>query len=164
MRFDVVEVEQIVDVRVVQLFHFLNFRGGAEAVEEVNKGKARIEGGHVGDERVVHALLHVIAGQHSPTGLAHAHDVAVVAEDGQSVSGQSSRGNMEDRGGQLTGDLVHIRNHEQETLRGREGARQRAGLQGSVHSAAGAAFGLHFHDAGHRAPDILCAARAPSIR
>jgi hypothetical protein len=36
---------------------------------------------------------------------------------------------MEDRGGQLAGDLVHIGDHQQQPLRGREGRGQRTGLQ-----------------------------------
>jgi hypothetical protein len=51
--------------------------------------------------------------------------------------------------GQLAGDLVHVGDHQQQTLAGGEGRRQRAGLQRAVHRAGGAAFRLHLDDGGH---------------
>ena len=67
-------------------------------------------------EPVVHDLLHGTGGQHCETGLAGAHHVGVVTEDGQSLSGEGTRGDVEDAGKELTSDLVHVGDHQQETL------------------------------------------------
>jgi hypothetical protein len=63
----------------------------------------------------------------------------MIAEDRQGVRGQRAGGNVEDRGGQLPGDLEHVGDHQQQALRGREGGRQRPGLQRPVDRAGGAA-------------------------
>ncbi len=70
---------------------------------------------------------------------------------------------VEDRRRELAGDLVHVRDHQQQALGGRERGGQRAGGQGAVHRAGGAAFGLQFADMRDRAPDILLAGRAALI-
>jgi hypothetical protein len=55
---------------------------------------------------------------------------------------------------QLARDLVHVGDHEQEPLRRGERGGEGAGLQGAVHGAGGAAFGLHFDHGGNFAPQI----------
>ena len=71
---------------------------------------------------------------------------------------------MEDRAGQFAGDLVHIGDHQQQTLRGGEGGGQCAGLQCAVDGAGRAAFGLHFDHRGNCSPKILPAFGRPLIR
>ena len=65
-----------------------------------------------------------------------------------------ARGHVQHRRGQLTGDLVHVRDHQQQALRGGERRRQRAALQRAVQRARRAALALHLHHRGHRAPDV----------
>ena len=62
------------------------------------------------------------------------------------------------------GDLVHVRDHQQEALRRREGRRQGAGLQRAVHGARSAALRLHFDDCRNRAPEVLLSLGGPLIR
>jgi len=50
---------------------------------------------------------------------------------------------MEDAGKQFTGNLVHVRDHEQKALGTGKGGGQRATGQGTVHSTGSASFGLH---------------------
>ena len=88
-------------------------------------------------------------------GLPAGHDVGVVAEDRQRVGGQRARRDVDDERRQLAGDLVHVGDHQQQALRGREGRGQRAGLQRAVDGAGGAAFGLHLDHLRDRAPDVL---------
>ena len=71
---------------------------------------------------------------------------------------------MDDAGQQLAGDLVHIRNHQQQALRGGVRRRQSAGGKRAVHGTGSAGLRLHF-DHLHRLPEyILSAVRRPLIR
>ena len=47
---------------------------------------------------------------------AHGHHVLVVAEDRQRMRGERPRRHMEDRWRQFAGDLVHVRDHQQQAL------------------------------------------------
>ena len=77
----------------------------------------------------IHDFLHVALGEHGEAGLAAGHNVGLVTEDGQGVRSECARRHVEDGRKQLTGDLVHIRNHEQQALRGGIRRRQSAGIQ-----------------------------------
>jgi hypothetical protein len=131
--------------------------GGAEAVEEVEEGHPRLEGGGVGDEGHVHGFLHVVRGQEGPAGHAGGHDVLMVPVDGQGVGGDGAGGDVEDRRGALAGDLVHVRDHEEEALGGGEGRGEGARGEGAVHRAGGAGLGLQLDDLGDGAPYVLAA-------
>ena len=131
-----------------------DFVRGAEAIEEVHEGEARFEGGGLGDQRHIHDFLHGVRGEHAEPGGARAHHVAVVAEDGESLRGKGAGGDVEDRAGEFAGDLVHVGDHQQQTLRCREGGGERPRLQGSVQGAGGAAFALHLDDRRYGAPDV----------
>ena len=87
----------------------------------------------------------------------------MVAEDRQRMRRQGAGGNVEDGRRQFAGDLVHVRDHQQQALRGREGRRQRAGLQRAMHGTGGTAFGLQFDDFRNAAPDIGLALRRPFV-
>ena len=129
--------------------------GGAEAVEEVQEGHPALDGGQVGHRRQVHDLLRAGRGQQGKAGLTASHHVGVVAEDGQCVGGHGSGADVEHAGQQLTGDLIHIGDHQQQALRGRIGGGQSTGLQGAVDRTCGAALGLHLHHIHRLAEDIL---------
>ena len=64
---------------------------------------------------------------------------------------------MEDRGGQLAGDLEHVRDHQQQTLRSGKGGAQRTCLQCTVNGTGGTTLGLHFNNFGDGVPDVLFA-------
>jgi len=66
----------------------------------------------------------------------------------EGVGGQGARRNMEGGGGKLPGNLIHVRNHEQQTLGRGEGSGQRSGLERAMDGAGGAAFTLHLHHVG----------------
>ena len=117
----------------------------------------------MGDQRHVHRFLHAVGGQHGKAGLAAGHDVGMVAEDRQRVIGQRAGGNVEHARQQLAGDLVHVGDHQKQALRGGERAGQRARGKGAVHSAGGAAFGLHLGDADLLAKEVVAALRGPLV-
>lgn len=56
---------------------------GAEAVEEVHDRHAARQGGQVGHQREVLRLLHAVAAQHRPTGLAHRHHILLRRGSGE---------------------------------------------------------------------------------
>ena len=136
---------------------------GAEAVEEVDEGDLALQSGQMGHGRQVHDLLHVALAQHGKAGLAAGHDVGVVTEDVQRLSGHSTGGDVE-HGGQLLGcDLVHIGDHQQQTLRGGVGGGQRTCAQRAVNCTGGTGFRLHLHHLDLRAEDVLQAVGGPLV-
>ena len=58
---------------------------GAETIEEVNEGHARLERGQMGHGRQVHDLLHGAFAEHGKASLAAGHHILVVAKDAKSV-------------------------------------------------------------------------------
>jgi hypothetical protein len=72
----------------------------------------------------------------------------VVAEDRQPLGGQRPGRDVEHRRGQLTGDLVHVGDHQQQALGRREGRAERASLEGAVHRPGRATLALHLDDRG----------------
>ena len=87
---DGVVVDHGGDRLVGELGDLLDLVGGPEAVEGVDEGDAGLEGGGVGDEGEVHALLDVAREELGPAGLPDRHDVAVVAEDREGVGRDAS--------------------------------------------------------------------------
>ena len=115
------------------------------------------------DGREVHDLLDVALGEHGKAGLAAGHDVGVVTEDVERLRGHGTGGHVEDARQLLGGDLVHVRDHEEQTLRRSVGGREGTGTQGAVDGAGGASLGLHLHDLDGRAEDVLHALRRPLV-
>ncbi len=106
-----------------ELFNLGNFVRGAEAIEEMQEGNARLQRRGVRDQRQVHRLLHGVRGEQRKSSLASGHGILVIAEDGQGLRGYGARGNVNHRRGQFTRDLVHVGDHQQQTLRrGERGA------------------------------------------
>ena len=108
-------------------------------------------------------LLDRVGGQHGPPGATGVHDVGVVTEYGQGMGGDGAGRHMDDRRGQLAGDLEHVGHHQQQALRGGEGGGQGAFLQRAVQGAGGAGLGLHLDHVGHLAPKVGLAGRGPVV-
>ena len=94
---------------------------GAEAIEEMQKRNARLQRGGMRDEREILRFLHGSRAEHRPTGRARRHDIAVIAEDRKRLRGQRARRDVKDRRRQFAGDLVHVRDHQEQSLRSGEG-------------------------------------------
>ena len=69
--------------------------------------------GEMRDSAEVHDFLRVRFGHHGETGLAAGVHVGMIAEDVQSVGGDCSCGDVEYARKKLTGDLVHIGDHQE---------------------------------------------------
>ncbi len=142
--FHVIPVHDLADIFIINDINLADFMRGAEAVKEVAERYAGINGREMGHKAEIHGFLRVVGTQESKAGLAGCHDVLMVAKDGQSMRGQSAGRNMEDAGQKFAGNLVHVGDHEQQTLGGCEGRRQCASGKAAVHGAGRARFGLHF--------------------
>ena len=70
---------------------------------------------------------------------------------------------MEYRGKQLAGDLVHVRDHQQQTLGSGIGGGQSTGTQRAVHSTGCARFGLHLNNLYPAAENVLQAVGRPLV-
>src|SRR5664279_4284007 len=63
---------------------------GAEAIEEMQEGYARLQRRGVRNQRQVHRLLHRVRRQQGESSLASGHGIRVIAEDGQGLRGDHS--------------------------------------------------------------------------
>ena len=142
---------QIFFGELLDLGHFVR---GTEAVEEVHEGDARFQRRCLRDQCRVHHFLHRVRSEQGPSGLAHGHHVLVIAEDRESLCCEGARRNVHDRGRKFAGDLVHVGDHQQQSLGGGEGCGERAGLQSAVKRSGSSAFALHFNYEGNRVPDV----------
>jgi hypothetical protein len=137
--------------------------GGAEPVEKVQEGHAGFDGGQMGHQGQVHGFLDGVGGQQAEAGLAHGHDVLVIPENRQGMGGDRAGRDVEDRRQQFPGHLVHVGDHQQQALGGREGRGQGAAGQRAVHGGGGPGFGLHLAH-GHVLPeDIFAAVGGPVV-
>ena len=153
-RPDVLVGEQLDRVQLVR---------GAKSVEEVHERHAGLERRRVRHERQVMGLLHRRGGQQRKAGLAHRHHVGVVTEDRQPLRRQRASGDVHHGRGQLPGDLVHVRDHQQQALRGGERRRQRTALQRAVQRARRAALALHLDHGRNGAPHVRLPASGPFV-
>ncbi len=85
---DLIVVDHGAQIVLAQLMDLIDFMRGTEAVEEVDEGDARLQGGRMGDQRQILRLLHRGAAQHGEAGTAGRHHVLMVAEDRQPLGRQ----------------------------------------------------------------------------
>ncbi len=160
---DGIHIHHVLQILVVPDGNLLDFMRGAEAVEEVDEGNAAFDGGQVSHSTQIHDLLHVGLAQHGEAGLTAGIHIGVVTEDVQRLRGDGTGGNVEYCGQQLTGDLEHVGDHQQQTLRSGVGGRQGTGCQRAVDSTGGTGLGLHFNDLDGVAEDVLPAGSGPLV-
>ena len=156
-------IEQLCHILVFDLFDLLNLMRGAEAVEEVQEGDSALDGGKVSYGSEVHDLLHVALAEHCKAGLTAGHDVGMVAEDAEGVGSQSAGGDVENAGEQLACDLVHVGDHEQQTLGSGVGGGESARVQRAVDRAGCAGLSLHLLHLDGAAEDVLLTLGRPLV-
>ena len=150
-----VHIHHLSQISEVPDLDLLDLVRGTEAVEEVQEGNAALDGSEVSHSTQIHDFLGVGLSQHSETGLTASVDVGVIAEDIQSVRSHATGGHVEDAGEKLTGDLVHVGDHEEQTLGCGVGGGQRTCVQGAVDSTGGACLGFHLHHVDGGTEDVL---------
>ena len=160
---DVLFLHEGTDVLLVHELDLVVLVGGAEAVEEVHEGHAGLQRSEVSHSGEVHHLLHAALAEHGETSLTASHHVLMVTEDTEGVAGQCAGADVEDAGDELTGNLVHIGNHQEQTLRSGEGGGQRTSLQRAVNGTGSTSLGLHFLNTDGLTPQVLAAAGSPLV-
>ena len=148
---------------LVEGLDLLDLMGSAETVEEVEERNGGLDRGEVRDGGDVLGFLDGAGGDHREAGLAGRHHVLVVAEDGEGVGGQGAGRHVEHGREHLAGDLVHVRNHQEEALGRREGGGEDTGLEGAVHGAGGSTLALHLGNPDGFAPEVLLAVSGPLV-
>ena len=136
---------------------------GPEPVEEVQERQSGAKGGGVRDRGQILCLLHGGRGQHRPTRLARSHHVAVIAEDRQGVGGDSPGGHVDHGGRELSGDLVHVGQHQQEPLGGGEGRGEGPCLERAMHCSRRPCLRLHLDHVGNDSPQVGLVALGPGV-
>ena len=160
---DSVHVNHLGQIVIVPDLDLLDLVRGPEAVEEVDKGHPALDGGQVGHSAQIHDLLHAALGQHGKAGLAAGHHVGVITEDVQALGGHGTGGDVEHARQQLTGDLVHIGDHEEQALGCGVGGGQGTGGQGAVDGTGSTGLGLHLDDPDRVAEDVLPTGSGPLV-
>ena len=87
----------------------------------------------------------------------------MVSENGEGVGCKGAGGYVEHCRKQLTGNLVHIWNHQEKTLRSRIGGSKGTSLKGSVDSAGSTSLTLHLGDLYGFTPKVLLAVSGPLV-
>ena len=105
----------------------------------------------------IHTFLRIVGAEHCVAGLTAGINVGMIAENREGMECQRTGRNMDNAGKQLTGHLVHVRNHKEQALRSGVGGGESTGGKGAVNSAGGAAFGLHFRYLHFSAKEVLSA-------
>ena len=149
-----VHVDHILEVFVVPSLDLLDLVGGTEAVKEVKNGHSALDSRKVSNGAEVHDLLRVGLSQHCKSGLTACVYVGMIAENVQRMGSNAACGNVDNAGQQLAGDLVHVGDHEQQTLGCSVGGGERTGCKRAVNGACGACLGLHFHNLYSLAEDV----------
>ena len=109
-------VDERSQIFIVQSFNFLDFVRSTETVEEIQERHAGLDGCQVSHAGQIHHFLHGTFAQHGESRLAARHNILMVAEDTEGVRSQCTSRYMEYARQELTCNLVHIGNHQQETL------------------------------------------------
>ena len=158
-----VPVHHFPKVLIIPYFDLLVLMRGTEAVEEMHHGKLSCDGSQMGYCRQVHDLLNAIGAEHGETGLPAAHNIGMVTEDGQSMGSQGTGSHMEHRRGMLAGQLIHIRDHQEQTLGCCKGGGISACSDGSVYGTCRTTLGFHLNDIYLLTEEILSSGSRPLI-
>ena len=126
---DSVHVAHFLEVFIVPDSDFLNLMRGSETVKEVDKGNSAFDSRQVSDRSEVHNFLGVGFRQHSETGLTTSVNVRMVTENVERMRSNTAGRNVEYARQKFTSDFVHIRDHQQKTLRSGEGRGKSTGIQ-----------------------------------
>ena len=89
-------IEQRSQSLLVDHFDLLDLVRGTETVEEVQERHTRLDCHEVSDTGQIHNLLNAARSQHGETGLTGCHHILMIAEDRESLSGQSPCRYMKD--------------------------------------------------------------------
>jgi len=137
-------INHICKILVIPLLDLLNLVRGAEAVKEMDKRNSAFDCGKVSNRAEVHNLLRVCGSEHSEACLTASINIGMIAENVESMRSYTACGNMNNAGKKLTCNLIHIRNHQEQTLRSRVCCSESACRERAVNGTCGTCLRLHF--------------------
>ena len=156
-------VDKWLEVFLVKSLYLLDLVRSAETVEEVNERHAALDGAQVSNSSKVHNLLYRTLAQHGEAGLASCHYILVVTKDTQGVRSECASRNMENAWQQLTGNLVHVRDHQEQALRSGVGGGKSTRLERTVNGTRGTSLTLHFLHENSLAKDVFTTGSCPFV-
>ena len=136
---------------------------GTETVKELQERNFCFVGGEVSHQSHIHFFLNAVGAKHGKTGVAASHHVGVVTEDRERLACQRTGSHMKHGGEQFTGDLVHVRDHQEQALRSRIGGGERTCCKTAVNGTGGTGFRLHFGNVDFFAPNVFLVFACPLI-
>ena len=160
---DVLFLYERTNILLIEQLNLVILVRGAETVEEVYERHAGLQRSEVSSGGHIHNLLYATFAEHSETSLAASHHVLVVTEDTERVRSQRTGRNVEYARNQLTGNLVHVRNHQEQTLRSSEGRGEGTSLQRTVNSTSSTSLRLHFLNTDGLTPQVLTTTCSPLV-
>ena len=113
---DRIHIRHILQILVIPGLDLLDLMGGTESIEEIDEGKASLDRSEMCHGGQVHNLLHAAFAEHGASGLTAGIYVGMISENAQRVGSDRSRGNVEHTGKLLTGNLVEVGDHQEQTL------------------------------------------------
>ena len=156
-------VEQLGYLVLVDDLNLVILVRSTETVEIVDERHAGLQGCQVGNSRKVHYLLYRTRAEHGETSLAASHYILMVTEDTQRVRGQGAGRNVEHARQQLACNLVHIGDHQQQTLRCSKRSGECTSLQRTMYCTGCTSLRLHFLDRNGLAKQVLTTLGSPLV-
>ena len=156
-------INQRSKIFVFQHFDLLDFVRSTETIEEVHERNAWLDSRQVSNTGQIHNFLYRTFSQHSKASLTSWHYILMVTEDTQCVRSQCTRWYMEYTWQEFTGNFVHVRDHQEKTLRSSVSSSQRTSLERTVNCTGSTAFRLHFLHQYCFAEDVLTSCGSPFV-
>ena len=160
---DSLHVAHFLEIGVIPAGDLLDLVGGTEAVKEVQERNLALDRGQMCNGGQIHDFLRVGLAEHGEAGLTAGHDVGMIAENVQRMGRDGTSRDVEHAGQLLRRDLVHIRDHQQQTLRRRIGGRQSACAEGAVNRTGRTGLRLHLGNLDAGAEDVLQTCGRPLV-
>ena len=87
-----------------------------ETIEEVDERNGSLQRSKMRNGRKIHDFLHGARTEHGETCLAAGHHILMVTEDTERMTCECTCRDVEHTWQKFTGNLVHVRNHQEQTL------------------------------------------------
>ncbi|OQA01948.1 MAG: hypothetical protein BWY71_00197 [Planctomycetes bacterium ADurb.Bin412] len=148
---------------IIDHLHLLNLMAGPESVEKVDKRHLRFQRRQMAYRSQIHDFLHRTGGHQRKARLPHRHHVAVIPENTQRMAGHRPGRHMKDRRYQFPGNLIHVRDHQQQTLAGGKRRGQCPSRQRTVYRSGRPGFRLHLPHPQYLAEYVFTSVCCPVI-
>ena len=158
-----VHVHHVLEVLVIPNFDLLDLVRSTETIEEVQERNSGLQSGQVSNSTQVHNFLNRAGAEHCVTSLTAGIYVRVIAEDAQSVGSDGTSRYVNNARQQLTSDLVHVGDHQEQTLGSGVSGGQGTSSQRAVYGTGSASLRLHLYQLYGLAEDVLLTLGSPLV-